>query len=95
MSNKHINDACQFNAGVKCLDWDRCDKCGWRPGVEKERKSRKIYMRYRLCAPCSEKMKESYDIRKVSKVAGNKVVCDNCRRRLYGAIYDMIKKSVE
>lgn len=31
---------CKFNpSGIVCIDKSKCDKCGWNPAVERQRKA--------------------------------------------------------
>lgn len=92
---KKTNDSCRFNEGVQCLEWGRCDTCGWRPGVEKERKERIISVKYDLCGTCAEQLKEGYNLKKISGGVDNKITCSNCGRRRYGASYELTKKEAK
>lgn len=31
-------EACTYNVGVECQAKNHCDKCGWNPDVDKQRK---------------------------------------------------------
>ena len=48
--------------------------------------------KYDLCGACAEQMKEAYSLRRVHGGVDNKVTCDNCGRRRYGATYELTKK---
>ena len=50
---------------------------------------------YDLCGACAEQMKEGYALKKISGGIDNKVTCDNCGRRRYGATYELTKKKSE
>ena len=91
-SVKKINDACRYNEGVQCLEWGRCETCGWRPGVEKMRKENRPAMRYELCRACEETLKEGYDLKRIGGGVDNKITCANCQRRRYGGIFELTKK---
>ena len=48
-----------------------------------------------LCKACAEQMKEAYAVKKISGGIDNKVTCDNCGRRRYGATYELTKEKSE
>lgn len=92
---KKVNDSCRFNEGVQCLEWGLCDTCGWRPGVEKERKERMVSMQHDLCQKCAEIMKEGYILKRIRGGVDNKVTCAQCGKRRYGATYELTKKETK
>lgn len=44
-------------------------------------------MELNLCAPCAEKLRGVYTLRKVREVVDGKIQCAECGRRRYGATY--------
>ena len=49
-------------------------------------------MRYELCGACAAKLEEAYELRKIVQPTDNKITCAHCRRRRYGAKYEMLPK---
>lgn len=49
-------------------------------------------MRYDLCGACAAKLSESYELRKIEHPADNKITCAHCRRRRYGAKYELLPR---
>ena len=45
-----------------------------------------------LCAPCAEKLKQGYVLKKISGGIDNKVTCSHCGKRRYGATYELTRK---
>jgi len=54
--------------------------------------SRENVKKFDLCGACAEQMKEAYSLKRVHGGVDNKVTCDNCGRRRYGATYELTKK---
>lgn len=46
----------------------------------------------KLCARCSERMREAFLVRMVYRDANSKIDCDNCKRHTYGATFTMTPK---
>ena len=42
-----------------------------------------------LCVPCSVKLGEAYDVRKIAGGVDHKVKCAECGRRRYGGTYQV------
>ena len=50
-------------------------------------------MRYELCRPCSEEMTAAgYEVVKIKAPSDNKITCRKCKRRRYGATYEVKPK---
>lgn len=49
-------------------------------------------MRYDLCGACAAKLAEAYELRKVEQPADNKITCAHCRKRRYGAKYELMTR---
>lgn len=45
-----------------------------------------------LCAICAAKMQDGYKLVQLPRPANNKIVCGLCRRKRYGATYEVTKK---
>ena len=45
-----------------------------------------------LCGICAAKMQEGYKLTQLPRPANNKVFCGLCRRKRYGATYQIKKK---
>lgn len=40
MKKSSLAGNCRYNIGIECDNRSMCDKCGWNPKVEKERKEK-------------------------------------------------------
>ena len=49
-------------------------------------------MRYDLCGACAAKLSESYELQKIECQKDNKITCAHCRKRRYGAKYELLPK---
>lgn len=49
-------------------------------------------MRYDLCGACAAKLNESYKLKVLERQADNKITCAHCRKRRYGAKYELLPK---
>lgn len=45
-----------------------------------------------LCGICSAKMAEGYKLVQLPRPVNNKIFCDLCRRKRYGATYEVTKR---
>ena len=45
-----------------------------------------------LCGQCAGKMAEGYKLRQLPRAVNQKVFCDLCRRKRYGATYEVTKR---
>lgn len=46
----------------------------------------------KLCGRCAGLLQEGYSLKKIAGGVDNKITCENCRRRRYGATYELSKK---
>lgn len=45
-----------------------------------------------LCGTCAAKMEDGYKLVQLPRPANNKIFCGLCRRKRYGATYEVTKK---
>lgn len=49
-------------------------------------------MKRTLCGTCAELLRRGYDLKKIAGGVDNKITCDNCGKRRYGATYEVTPK---
>lgn len=49
-------------------------------------------MKMTLCTPCAEKLRSTNGMKKGPTKADNKITCEYCGRRRYGATYEVTPK---
>lgn len=45
-----------------------------------------------LCYPCCVKLGDHFTLKKVREVVDKKITCAECRRRRFGAVYEVLGK---
>lgn len=49
-------------------------------------------MKRTLCGTCAELLRRGYDLKKIAGGVDNKITCDKCGKRRYGATYEVMPK---
>ena len=49
-------------------------------------------MKIELCGQCAGKMAEGYKLVQLPRPANNKIFCELCQRKRYGATYEVTKR---
>lgn len=48
-----------------------------------------------LCGACAALLRRGYSLEKISGGVDNKITCDECGRRRYGATYEVTRKKTD